>query len=83
MITYAKRHNTLQDVLNAIGKCASEIHDQDCSGEEFDKLCAHINRLIEKVIFRCFGRVRDARKLMENEGLEEYFDLYIELTLQV
>ena len=73
----------MQDIFNAIAKCIEEIHSEDCSGDEFDKLSAHIYKLIEKVIYRCYGRLNDARKLLKNEGLEEYLDLYLELAEQV
>jgi len=79
MIKNAKRHNTMQDVLNAIATCVNEIHHEDCTADEFDKLSGHIYRLIEKVIYRCLGNLSEARKRLQHEGLEAYLDIYLEL----
>jgi len=76
-----RRYLTTQDVLNAIRFNIRELHTDDLSGNDFDKVTDHIIRLIEKLIFRCMGSVPNARKKLEAEGLEEYLDLYLDTCL--
>lgn len=76
-----RRYLTTHDVINAIRFNIRELHTDDLTGNDFDKITDHILRLIEKLIFRCMGSLPNARKRLEAEGLEEYLDLYLDMNL--
>lgn len=76
-----RRYLTTQDVINAIRFNIRELHADDLTGNDFDKITDHILRLIEKLIFKSMGSVAHARKRLEAEGLEEYLDLYLDMCL--
>ena len=74
------KYYSTQDVLNAITTCVQEMHAEDITDADFDKNSDHIHRLIEKLIFKCLGKVTEARKKLRVQGLEEYLDIYLELS---
>ena len=75
------RYLRTQDILNALHVNVREIHADDVTDNDFDKISNHIYRLIEKLIFRCLGSIPATRKKLEAEGLEEYLEIYIDMSL--